>query len=537
MNSTHQVPGHWGSQVVRIDAHPPYLVYANRWRTVCGFLDDARRWGEREYLIENERRLTFNQFLSCVETLKWKLRDEHGLRSGDRVLLLGANSVDWIVAFFAVLASGATVVSGNAWWSRKELDHALSVASPILVIADNRRALIVPAGRQVMRLPLDLPSTQTIRPGVLDGGPLDEELPAIILFTSGTTGAPKAATLSHRSVIANQQNFLVATRRLPSELPADHEGAKTLVTVPLFHTGGIQSILAALLTGGKLILHVGRFDAAAILSLIETEKVQSWGAVPTMISRVIDHPDLALRDTSTLRSVTVSGTHVSPQLIEQVRQAFPSARRNAGTIYGMTEAGGTLTVATGKDLVSRPGTVGRPFPVVELKIKDPDSTGKGEVIARSPTNMTGYLGSSEPCGVDTAGWLHTGDIGRIDDAGYLYIEGRIKDVIIRGGENIASPNVEAAIREHPAVAEVAVIGMPDDEFGEVVAAVVVPRDGVQVTSNDLEAFAAERLAYFEVPSRWWLKREPLPTNATGKVVKQALREAWPIDDEQDATLK
>jgi long-chain acyl-CoA synthetase len=537
VNSTHPVPGHWGTQVVRLDAEPPYLAYADRWRTVCGFLDDARRWGEREYLIENQRRLTFNQFLDSVETLKWKLSDEHGVRSGDRVLLLGANSVDWIVAFLAVMASGATVVSGNAWWSGKELDHALSVASPVLVIADDRRAQIVSGEWPVMRLPLDLPLTQTTRPRALAGGPLDEELPAIVLFTSGTTGAPKAATLSHRSVIANQQNFLVVTRRLPSELPADHEGAITLVTVPLFHMGGIQSILAALLTGGKLVLHVGRFDAATILRLIETEKIQSWGAVPTMISRVIDHPDLAVRDTSTLRSVTVSGTHVSPQMIEQVRQAFPTARRNAGTIYGMTEAGGTLTVATGKDLVFRPGTVGRPFPVVELKIKDPDSSGTGEIIARSPTNMTGYLGSSEPCVVDAAGWLHTGDLGRIDDEGYLFIEGRIKDIIIRGGENIASPNVEAAIKEHPAVAEVAVIGLPDHEFGEAVAAVVVPRDGIQVTPKDLEAFASERLAYFEVPSRWWVRGESLPTNATGKVVKQLLREAWPIDDERDVTLK
>jgi long-chain acyl-CoA synthetase len=537
VNSTHPLSDHWGTHVVRGGAHPPYLVYANRWRTVCGFLSDARRWGDREYLVENERRLTFDEFLDCVETAKDKLVDEHGVRVGERVLLLGANSVDWIVAFFAVLASGATVVSGNAWWSGKELDHALSVASPVLVIADDRRAAMIPAGRPVLRLPLDLPSTQTIRLGVVDDRLFDEELPAVILFTSGTTGAPKAATLSHRSVVANQQNFLVATRRLPPELASDHEGAIALVTVPLFHMGGIQSILATLLTGGKLVLHVGRFDAATILRLIEAEKIESWGGVPTMIGRVIDHPDLAIRDTSTLRSVTVSGTHVSPHMFEQVRHAFPTARRNAGTIYGMTEAGGTLTVATGKDLAARPGTVGRPFPVVELKIEDPDSSGEGEIIARSPTNMTEYLGSSEPCVVNAEGWLHTGDIGRIDDEGFLFIEGRIKDVIIRGGENIACPNVEAALVEHPAVAEVAVIGLPDEEFGEVVAAVVVPRDGVEVTPDDLEAFASERLAYFEVPRRWWLRHEQLPTNATGKVVKQPLRESWPIDYERNVTFK
>lgn len=533
MNPTLPLSDHWGTQVVRLGGRPPYLAYANRWHTVRGFLSDARRWGDQEYLIENERRLTFNQFLDRVESTKRMLRDEHGVERGDRVLLLGANSVDWIVAFFAVLASGATVVSGNAWWSGKELDHALSVASPVLVIADRRRATLIPAGRQVMRLPLEPLATQTIPPELDAESQFDEELPAIILFTSGTTGAPKAATLSHRSVVANQQNFLVATRRLPSELPADHQGAIALITVPLFHMGGIQSILAALLTGGKLVLHVGRFDAPTILRLIQTEKIQSWGGVPTMISRVINHPDLAAWETSSLRSVTVSGTHVSPQLFEQVRQAFPTARRNAGTIYGMTETGGTLTAATGKDLESRPGTVGRPFPVVELKIEDPDESGKGEIVARSPTNMTGYLGISEPSVVDSAGWLYTGDTGRIDDEGYLFVEGRIKDVIIRGGENIASANVEAALGEHSAVAEVAVVGLPDDEFGEIVAAVVVLREGLEVTAEDLKAFAADRLAYFEVPSRWWLRREQLPTNATGKVVKQSLREGWPKNDERN----
>lgn len=528
---------HWGAEVVRSDSHPRHLVYANRWRTVCGFLEDARRWGDREYLIENERRSTYKQFLDCVEALKEELRDEHGVAPGDRVLLLGANSADWIVAFFAVLASGAVVVPGNAWWSRKELEHALSVASPVLAIADERRAEVLPTVQPVLRMPFNPAVTHTNRQTAIDESSFDEEAPAIILFTSGTTGAPKAAVLSHRSVIANQQNFLVATRRLPSELPDDHQGTITLVTVPLFHMGGIQSILASLLTGGKLVLHVGHFDGAAVLKVIEDEKIQAWGGVPTMMARVINHPEFASRDTSTLRTVTVSGTHVSTQMIEQVREAFPSAGRKAGTIYGMTEAGGTLTSATGTDLAARPGTVGRPFPVVELKIKEPDSSGKGEIIARSPTNMTEYLGSSDPAVIDGEGWLHTGDIGHIDQDGYLFVDGRLKDVIIRGGENIAAANVEAAIKEHPGVDEVAVIGLPDKEFGEIVGAVVVPRDGSQLTIKTLEGFAAERLAYFEVPSRWWLRGEPLPTNATGKVVKQPLRDAWPADDEQNVTVE
>jgi long-chain acyl-CoA synthetase len=528
MTSTNLDRIHWGSTVVRLDTNPRYLAYADRWRTVCGFLEDARRWGEREFLVERDRRLTFDQFLGCVGALRSRLRDEHGVRPGARVLLLGANSADWIVAFFAVLASGATVVSGNAWWSGAELEHALSVATPVLMIADDRRAQLAPNGSRVIRIPLNLAVTENCS-SPLEDAPHDEDLPAVVVFTSGTTGAPKAAELSHRSVIANQQNFLVVKKRLPPDLPSGHQGRIALITVPLFHMGGIQSIFGALLTGGKLVIHIGRFDVETILELIETERVQSWGAVPTMITRLTDHPDLAARDTSSLRSVTVSGTQVTPQMIEHVRRAFPSTVRNAGTIYGMTEAGGTLTIATGRDMQSRPGTVGRPLPVVELKINNPDDSGKGEIVARSPTNMTGYLANPDPSVIDSGGWLHTGDIGRIDDEGYLFIEGRIKDVIIRGGENIAAPHVEAAIRSHPAVADVAVVGLPDEEFGETVAAVVVPQQGATVIPDELTTFAAARLAYFEVPSRWWVRSEELPTTATGKVVKHVLREAWPAD--------
>jgi long-chain acyl-CoA synthetase len=397
-------------------------------------------------------------------------------------------------------------------------------------LADERRADLLPPNTACTRI-----ENLAVEPTACHERPVspppagEEDDAAVIIFTSGTTGAPKAAVLSHRSVIANQQNLLVTTGRLPSELSADHSGTVSLVTVPLFHAGGIQSVISALLTGGRLVFLEGRFDPGEVLRVIESERVRVWGGVPTMITRVLDHADLGSRDTSSLSSITVSGTHIPPELLQRVREAFPGARRRVGTIYGMTEAGGTLTAVTGDELAQRPGSVGRAMPVVELAIAGADPDGVGEIIARSPTVMNGYWGMSGDSIVTEEGWLRTGDLGRIDGDGYLYVVGRSKDVVIRGGENIACANVEAALAAHPAVAEVAVVGLPEPEYGEEVAAVVVIHDGASVDADELRQYAADRLAYFELPTRWWIRREALPINATGKVVKPALRDAWPDD--------
>jgi long-chain acyl-CoA synthetase len=504
-------------------------LYRDRRRHVAELLVDARRWAERDYLVQGERRITFSSFEQSVVGVADQL-EAAAVCPGDRVMLLAANSCEWVVACFAVLARGAVVVLGNAWWSESEIVHALHVVEPALVLTDERRAELLPVDTGCVRI-----ETLAVERGQRHDRPVpsppagDEDDPAVIIFTSGTTGAPKAAVLSHRSVIANQQNLLVTTDRLPSELPADHPGTVSLVTVPLFHAGGIQSVISALLTGGRLVFLEGRFDPGEVLRVIESERVRVWGGVPTMITRVLEHPELGSRDTSSLSSITVSGTHVPPELLERVRDAFPTARRRIGTIYGMTESGGTLTAVTGDELAQRPGTVGRAMPVVELAIAEAGPDGAGEIVARSPTVMNGYWGMPDDSIVSEDGWLRTGDVGRIDEEGYLYVVGRIKDVVIRGGENIACANVEAAIATHPAVAEVAVVGLSEPEYGEEVAAAVVVRAGMSVDADGLRDHVADRLAYFERPTRWWLRREPLPTNATGKVVKAALRCAWPDD--------
>jgi long-chain acyl-CoA synthetase len=498
------------------------LVHAHRRSNLAELLDDASRWRDREFIVQGPTRLTVADFRAEVERASGVLAGA-GVRPGDRVMLLAANSPDWVAGFFAITWCGAVITCGNSWWSRAETAEACAASGPRLVLADRRRIDLLPPGQayvdiaQLTAGPV-LPVPQRASP--------QEDAAAIVMFTSGTTGSAKAAVLSHRSVIANQQNLLAVTRRLLPDLPDDHRGSVALVSVPLFHTGGIQSILSTLLTGGTLVFVEGRFDPAAVLETIERERVRVWGGVPTMVTRVLDHSDRAERDLSSLATVTIAGTYVAADLLERVRTAFPSARRSAGTIYGMTEAGGTLTAAAGAAMEKRPGTVGRPLPTVELRIASADENGVGEIQAMSPALMDGYLRDDVEQPFTDDGWLQTGDLGRIDSGGYLFVVGRSKDVIIRGGENIACPNVERVLRSHPDVRDAAVVGLPDPEFGEIVAAAVVLDHGAAVTRSALHDFAAGHLAYFEVPSRWWFTSE-LPANATGKVMKRKIVDAWP----------
>jgi long-chain acyl-CoA synthetase len=333
--------------------------------------------------------------------------------------------------------------------------------------------------------------------------------------------------MSHRGVVANIQNLLVLTGRMPSELPAGQPGTVSLLTVPLFHLSGVQISFSTLLSGGKLVFLEGRFDADAVLRLIERERVRVWGSIPTMVSRVLEHPPLASYDTSSLRSIPMGGAAISADLRDKLRAAFPGVKKSVGSLYGLTEAGGVLAAGSARDVDGRPGCVGKPLPVVEIRIAAPDAAGNGEILARTPTVTLGYWGDPTPV-TDAEGWVRTGDLGRCED-GYLYLTGRSKDIIIRGGENIACAHVEQCLQGHPDVQEVAVIPLPHADLGEEVAAVVVLREGADTRVDALRAHATAHLGKFQVPSRWWLRREALPVNATGKIDKRALPREWAGD--------
>ena len=502
----------------------PCLLYADRVRSLGAVLEESRRWAGREYLVQGDRRVTFAEHERAVERAAWGLW-RAGVRPGDRVGLFAANSPDWVAVFHGALKIGAIVAAYNGWWSEEDARQACDLISPAVVVADERRADKLPSTARIADF-----TEITTAAGQLEELPTvtDESAPAMILFTAGTTGYPKGAVLSHRALIANLQTLLVVSRKLPDQIPDDIEPSVTLVGLPLFHIGAIQLLLVPLMTGSKVIFLEGKFDAGDFLRLVDSEGVTMFSGVPTMIERILRHPDLSGHDLSSLRTVVLGGSPVSQELLKRIGSALPNTRRRVGQTYGLTEAGGVVSTGVGADIASHPGSSGRLAPVVEARVGSPDVQGAGELFVRSPAGMDGYWGLPADPTVDTEGWIRTGDIGRVDENRYLYITGRCKEIIIRGGENVSAAAVEAALARHPAIAEAAVVGLPDADLGEVVAAAVTVVDGKKASVAELDRWARKNLAHFAVPGRWWI-RSSLPTNDAGKVLKRELIAAWPQD--------
>ncbi|BBY38134.1 AMP-binding protein [Mycobacterium mantenii] len=501
----------------------PCLLYADRVSSLGAVLAESQRWFHREYLIQGDRRVTFRDHQGAVQRAArglWRL----GVRPGDRVGLFAANSPDWVAVFHGAVTIGAVAAPLNGWWSADDARQACDLISPALVVADDRCAPKLPATVPVADF-------ADILSGPADSGlelpeVTDENAPAMVLFTAGTTGYPKGAVLSHRALIANLQTLLVVSRKLPNQIPDDIEPSVTLVGLPLFHIGAIQLLLVPLMTGSKVVFLEGKFDAAAFLRLVESESVTMFSGVPTMMERTLGHPDLACRDVSSLRTVVLGGSPVSPELLDRIATAMPNTRRRLGQTYGLTEAGGVVSTGVGADMESHPGCSGRLAPVVEARVADPGGDGTGELLVRSPAGMDGYWGLPGDPTISADGWISTGDIGRVDGDGYVYITGRSKEIIIRGGENVSASAVEAALAGHPAIAEAAVVGLPDPDLGEIVAAAIILADDAAPSVEELDRWARDNLAHFAVPARWWIRSE-LPTNDVGKVLKRELIAAWP----------
>ncbi|SEK71327.1 Acyl-CoA synthetase (AMP-forming)/AMP-acid ligase II [Blastococcus sp. DSM 46786] len=504
-------------------------VFRNRPRSLGEVLVDSRRHGDRDYVVTAQSRLSFAEHAQRVASLARVLREEHGVGKGDRVAILAANCPEWIVSFWAAVATGAIAVGFNSLWSRSEVGYALEHSTPKVVVADSKRAALI-GGSDVTVLSMedDLPRLVTAHPGEdLTPVEVSEDDPAVILYTSGTSGRPKGAVHSHRNLTS-----VIEYHRMNDALaqafgdPTDPRDRRYLLTSPLFHIASLHNLaLPRLATGSTAVVHQGAFDVDRVLRLIERERVTNWGAVPTMAHRLLQHGDLSGYDLSSLRAFSLASAPSSPEFQERLRRALPVAERALVDSYGLTESCTALTVATAGDLAATPGTLGRPIATVELEIRDeanqavPEGV-EGEICVRSPFNMLGYWNDPDATAtaIDPDRWLHTGDIGTIE-RGLLHLNARRSDLIIRGGENVYPAEIEGALAEHPAVLECIVLGRPHEDLGQEVSAVVVPDPARPVTEAELVEFLRDRLAYYKVPTRWQLRTDPLPRNATGKVLR------------------
>jgi acyl-CoA synthetase (AMP-forming)/AMP-acid ligase II len=507
-------PTSWGKQIAAEKiGGVRFRMYTDRPRRVEYLFPFADRWAARPYIVQGERVITFED-LGRASAAKARELLAAGIKRGDRVFILGWNSPEWVVNFWGCVRIGAVPVGANAWWSEGEVEQALTLLQPAITLADARGAPKI--SRRWRRAPWET-DTGATRVDVPDTGGTDENEPAVIIFTSGTEGRPKAVVLAHRSFLSQLHMLLHITRRLPHQID-ETAGEVSLHTGPLFHIGGAQALFRGVTMGNTLVFLQGKFDPGEALELIERHKITRWNAVPTMATRLLEHPDVKRRDLSSLKNMTLGGAPVRSEFLKRIREGLPNIEPTIATGYGLSENAGQATAASGADTAKRPGSTGRPLPLVELKILPRPGMPDGEVLVRSPTQMLGYFGEKDSP-IDDEGWLHTGDLGRIDDAGHLWITGRCKDLIIRGGENISPAAVERALTAVPGVSEAVVFGVPHPELGEEVMAVVVTAER---TAEQLKQQLRTSVASFAVPTRWRIQTEPLPVNLTGKVDKPAL---------------
>ncbi|MDQ2721930.1 MAG: acyl--CoA ligase [Actinomycetota bacterium] len=515
-------------------------VFKNRHRCLLEVLKESARYGDREYLVCGELRLTYAEHLRRVASLSQEMRLTYRIGKGDRVAIFSANNAEWIVAFWAATALGAIVVGMNSLWSAREVAYAMTQCTPKLVIADApRRALLGEVAVPVLSTEDDVPRLSLgHRAAELPVDTMAEDEPAVILFTSGTTGRAKGATHSHRNVIAAKDYFQVIDA-VAAELGVVPAPRRFLMTGPLFHIMSLHNLAVPRLAfGDTAVIYTGRFEVDRILRLIERERITQWGAVPTMASRLIEHGDLSGYDLSSFTVLSLGSAPSSESLKRALRATLPIAGRSLGTTYGLTESSTAATLATAADLARYPDSVGTPVVTMAVEIRDEGGARvidgvEGEICVRGPQVMLGYWNDPEAtaAAIDPEGWLRTGDLGTMLD-GHLRMSSRRSDLIIRGGENVYPAEVESVLTEHPAVLECSVLGVDHHDLGQEVAAVVVVKAGAEVTEQGLTEFLRDRIARYKLPSRWMLTDQALPRNATGKVMRHrlALTESALIDE-------
>ena len=510
--------------------------------------------GDRVFTVYEDERVTYGAWFRAVARLAQELQ-ARGIRKGDRVALAMRNLPEWPVVFFAATTIGAICVPLNAWWTGEELAYGLSDSGSRLLVCDAERWGRIAPRRGKCR---DLETVIVARAGdKLDGAEALEEIigtpnayasldqralpeveiapddDATIFYTSGTTGRPKGALGTHRNlctnILSSGYSAACSVLRRGEELP-DPVPRVGLTVIPLFHVTACSANLMMTIVSGSTLIFMYRWDAVEAFKIIEREKVTVTGGVPTIAWQLLEHPDRKNYDLSSLETIAYGGAPAAPELVRKIREVFGALPGNG---WGMTETMATVASHSSEDYLNRPASCGPPVAVADLKIMSEDGsremlTGEvGELWARGPMVVKGYWNKPEATAetfID--GWVRTGDLAYLDEEGWCYIADRAKDMIIRGGENIYSTEVENVLYDHPAVTDAALIGLPHKQLGEEPAAVVHLAPDMQADEAELQAWVAERLAKFKVPVRIAFSEDTLPRNANGKILKQNLTEMF-----------
>jgi steroid-24-oyl-CoA synthetase len=529
----------------------PTRVWKNMPPSLAFLVRHSRTHGDRLFTIFEDERTSFDASFRATAALAAELV-RLGVGKGDRVAIAMTNLPEWPAAFFAIVSLGAIAVPLNAWWTGAELEYGLADSGAKVLICDAARwqriephrpalpslehvlvsrAAAPPPGAARLEDLIGAPQSWSNLPGIdLPDVPIEPDDEATILYTSGTTGQPKGALGTHRNLLTNilsvgYSNARAALRR--GEAPPEPEPKTALMVIPLFHCTALSAMLMGTMVAGHTIVFMRKWDPLEAMALIERERVQLTGGVPTIAWQLLEHPERHRFDLSSLETISYGGAPAAPELVRKIWEEFGALPGNG---WGMTETTATVTSHVGEDYLNRPDSAGPPVPVSDLRIMSPDGTSElatgevGEVWAKGPQMVKGYWNKPEATAATFVdGWVRTGDLARLDEEGFCYIVDRAKDMVIRGGENIYSIEVENVLFDHPAVTDAALIGLPHRTLGEEPAAVVHLAPGMEASEEELKAWVRERLAVFKTPVRIAFLPEPLPRNANGKILKHELK--------------
>ncbi len=530
----------------------PTRIWKNAPPSLPWFIGASRAAGEQMFVIHEDERVTYAANHRAVVALAAYLGGL-GVGRGDRVALAMRNLPEWPVAFFAITALGAIAVPLNAWWTGAELEYGLTDSGARLLIVDDERHARL-AARYAAAPALEhvlVARASSALDGIADqledaiGTPHDwARLPdaplpdvavvpeddAAIFYTSGTTGAPKGALVTHRNLMSNvlsngYSSARSALRR--GEMPVPPSPKVLLTVIPLFHVTACSAALMPAIATGSTMIFLRKWDTIRAFEIIERERVNITGGVPTIAWQLLEHPDRGRYDLSSLESIAYGGAPSAPELVKRIHEELGALPGNG---WGMTETCATLTHHSGEDYLMRPDSAGPPVAVADLKIVGDDGVTElpvgtiGELWARGPMIARGYWNRPDDSAATFVdGWVRTGDLARVDEDGFLFIVDRAKDMVIRGGENIYSVEVENVLYAHPAVTDCALIGIPHRTLGEEPAAVVHLCPGCEATEAELREWVRARLAGFKVPVAIRFVTDTLPRNANGKILKSELK--------------